>query len=111
VVSDDTTGALLITVINDSGLTCDPVNDWVFGSRMEQHFDIVEDDPASARMIVEWVYRFARPSEGFEVRTETRSTLACTAEDWLFWADCEAFEDGRRVFARTWDERIPRDHN
>jgi len=108
---DDTTGDTRVTVINDSGLTHDPETDWTYGSRVEQHFDISEDDPTSARMFVHWTYRFQRPADGFDIRTETRSTLACTRDDWLFWADCEAFENERRVFAKTWDTTAPRDLN
>ena len=108
---DDTTGETRMTVINDSGLVHDPAIDWVFGSRMEQHFDITEGDPTSARMTVHWTYRFQRPSTGFDIRTETRSTLTGTKDDWLFWADCEAFEGAHRVFARTWDHCEPRDLN
>jgi len=98
-------------ILIDSGLTRDPATDWEFGSRVEQRFSITEGDPESARIEIQWSYRFQRPSENFFIRTETRSTLACTRDDWLFWADCEAFENERRVFAKTWDETIPRDLN
>ncbi len=108
---DDTTGDAAVIVVNDSGLTRDPATDWEFGSRVEQRFSITEGDPESARIEIQWSYRFQRPSENFFIRTETRSTLACTRDDWLFWADCEAFENERRVFAKTWDETIPRDLN
>ncbi len=108
---DDTTGDASVVIINDSGLTRDPATDWEFGSRVEQRFSISESEPESARIEIIWHYRFQRPSKDFYVTSKTRSTLACTKDDWLFWADCEAFEGSRRVFARSWDEKIPRDLN
>ncbi len=108
---DDTDGSAWQEVIDDGGLARDDDTGWIFGSRSCQRFRIVEGDPASARIEIGWTWRFRRPEMGFDVRTETRSTLACTADDWLFWARCEAFEGARRVFARAWNETIPRDLN
>ena len=108
---DDTTGAARVTVVNDGGLRRDPATGWTFGARAEQSFDVAEDDPASARVDIRWVWRFRHPGRDLDIRTETRSTLACTKDDWLFWADCEAFENDRRVFARSWDKTTPRDLN
>ncbi|MBC6439499.1 MAG: CocE/NonD family hydrolase [Rhodospirillales bacterium] len=108
---DDTTGQTRMTVVNDSGLTRDPETGWTFGSRVWQAFDIKENDPASAHMTVHWTHRFGSDEHDLDIRTETRSTLACSATDWLFWANCEAFEGDRRVFAKTWDSVIPRDLN
>ena len=84
---------------------------WEVGSRVEQRFSITEGDPTSARIAIHITWHFRRPADGFDVRSETRSTLACSKDDWLFWADCEAFENERRVFARSWNEAIPRDLN
>ena len=108
---DDATGATRLSVVNDGGLLHDPATGWTVGSRVEQDFDIVEDNPTSARIAIRWVHRFRQPGAGLDLRTETRSTLACTRDAWLFWADCKAFENGRRVFAKTWDKTTPRDLN
>ncbi len=105
------TGELRSSVLRDGGLVRDPATDWTFGARCEQHFDIVEDDPESARITITWTWRQRRESTGFDVSTRTRSILACTRDDWVFEADCEAFENRRRVWARSWNETIPRDLN
>ena len=107
----DVAGRTRVSVARDDGLVHDPGTDWTFGARCEQHFDITEGDPESARITIAWTWRFRRDSTGFDVRTETRSSLSCTARDWIFEADCKAFENGRRVFARTWDRTIGRDLN
>ena len=107
----EVTGEVRSSVLRDGGLVRDPATDWTFGARCEQHFDITENDPASARITITWTWRQMRESTGFDVSTTTRSSLACTRDDWVFEADCEAFENGRRVWARSWNETIPRDLN
>ncbi len=109
--SREATGEVRSSVLRDGGLVRDPATDWTFGARCEQHFDITEDDPASARITITWTWRQWRESAGFDVSTTTRSSLTCTRDDWVFEADCEAFENGRRVWARSWNETIPRDLN
>ncbi len=108
---DETTGHVRSSVANDAGLVRDPATDWTFGACTEQHFDITEGDPESARITISCTWRFRRERQGFDVRTETRSSLGCTRDAWVFEADCKAFENGRRVFAKTWDRVIPRDLN
>ncbi len=109
---DDTTGHACVTVISDGGMNrFNKLDGWEVGARVEQRFSITEGDPTSARIAIEITWRFRRPSDGFDVRSETRSTLACSKDDWLFWADCEAFENERRVYGKSWNEAIPRDLN
>ncbi len=110
-IEKEVSGETRASVLRDDGLVHDPQTDWTFGARCEQHFDITEGDPESARITMAWTWRFRRESTGFEVRAVTRSSLSCTADDWIFEADCKAFENGRRVFARTWDRTVPRDLN
>ncbi len=109
---DDTNGYACVTVISDAGMNrFNKLDGWEVGARVEQRFSITEGDPTSARIAINITWRFRRPGDDFDVRTETRSTLACTKEDWLFWADCEAFENERRVYGKSWNEAIPRDLN
>jgi putative CocE/NonD family hydrolase len=72
-----------------------------------EHYRIRPDDPLSARAEAAWSYRMERP--GWCVRTETRTLLTATATDFLLTASLDAYEGETRVFARTWESRIPRD--
>ena len=45
----------------------------------------------------------------WQVRTLTRTVLTSDAEAFHVQADLDAFEGDKRVYAQSWDERIPRD--
>jgi putative CocE/NonD family hydrolase len=71
-------------------------------------FQIHPSDPTSAR--AEALYELVhRHPEGWDMRIKTRSAIECTAADYSVEADLEAFEGERRVFSRSWRERIARD--
>ncbi|MFW5682292.1 MAG: CocE/NonD family hydrolase [Phycisphaeraceae bacterium] len=46
----------------------------------------------------------------WKVRTFTRTVLTSTRTHFLIRATLDAYEDEVRVFAKSWDEKIPRDH-
>jgi hypothetical protein len=46
---------------------------------------------------------------GWQVRTLTHTVLTSTADAFLIRATLDAYEGDVRVFAKSWDERIPRD--
>jgi putative CocE/NonD family hydrolase len=47
---------------------------------------------------------------GWDVRVETVSTMTADAADFHITNQLEAYEGGVRVFAKTWDFKVPRDH-
>lgn len=49
---------------------------------------------------------FGRP--GWDVRVETRTILTSDGTDFHVDATLDGYEDGRRVFSRTWNESVPR---
>jgi putative CocE/NonD family hydrolase len=69
---------------------------------------IREGDPLSAEVFCE--RRMGRRRGDWDVAVETRSRMTADAETFLIDDSLEAFEDGRRVFARSWVRRVPRDH-
>jgi putative CocE/NonD family hydrolase len=81
------------------------------GIEIDSHeFDrrsIREGDPLSAHVCCERRYEVAR--DGWGARIETSSTMSSDARDFHLTDVLEAFENGRRVFAKTWSRRIPRD--
>ena len=46
----------------------------------------------------------------WHVETETRTVLTCTEDAFHLHADLDAFLDCNRVFCKTWNRLIPRDH-
>jgi len=75
--------------------------------RKTLRFWIHPSDPASARAQAD--YELAHRAEGWDTLVKTRSLLSCTTSDYLFEAVLEAFEGGRRIFLRSWTQRIARD--
>ncbi|NJQ01673.1 CocE/NonD family hydrolase [Streptomyces zingiberis] len=76
--------------------------------RAYERYDSVADDFLSPRGESAWTMTFRRGD--WEVRTETRTVLRCTGTDFLLHATLDGYEGGERVFSRTWNETLPRDH-
>ena len=76
------------------------------GTRFE--FRITKGDPLSARAVWHWWSRRRRGdwSASVRVRMEVRSS----ADTWYVVSDLEAFEGDRRIFSRSWNHDVPRDH-
>jgi putative CocE/NonD family hydrolase len=82
--------------------------DVVYEYSGQMTYRISGNDPLSANMQFTKTQRLER--EGWKIRTETRANLTSTLKHFLLSASVDAFEDERRVFARVWNCRIPRDH-
>ncbi|MFO7981955.1 MAG: CocE/NonD family hydrolase [Desulfuromonadales bacterium] len=91
----------------------------------EGTYRIEEIDLEVQRKVIEWYsYKgndFESPrgetycERGFrrgdwKVLTITRTVLTADAEEFHFQADLDAYEGRKRVFCKSWDRRIPRDH-
>ncbi|MCA9559806.1 MAG: CocE/NonD family hydrolase [Myxococcales bacterium] len=91
--------------------------------RHDGHFEIEETGTEIVKRTREWYSArgadFASPRGETEtlrafrrgdwrVEARTRTVLTCDATNFYLHACLDAFEDDRRVFARTWDEVIPR---
>lgn len=68
---------------------------------------VVDGDPASAEMTTDYLVEMAFP--GVTIRHHSRGRMSCTATHFRIEMQLEAHEDGKLVFARTWDEEIARD--
>ncbi|WP_181767259.1 CocE/NonD family hydrolase [Streptomyces albidus (ex Kaewkla and Franco 2022)] len=78
------------------------------GRRAYERYDSVADDFESVRGESAWTMSFAR--DDWNVRTETRTVLRSTETEFVVNATLDGYEGDRRVFSRTWNERVPRDH-
>ena len=71
---------------------------------------IREGEPLSARTVTARTYGLRWDDPGVEAEIRTRSELTCDATSFFLDDRLEAFEDGERVFERTWSRSFPRDH-
>jgi len=100
--------ASALEVIDDRGTHYLEDIDLVMGIHGRERYTSRGDDFTSTRGETHWTWRFAR--EGWEVRTETRTVLTADAENFYVQADIDAYEGEHRVFCRTFDATVPRDH-
>ncbi len=76
------------------------------GTRFE--YRITKDDPLSARAVWHW---WSRRSRGdWDVGVRVRMEIRSSADTWHVASDLEAFEGDQRIFSRSWNHDIPRDH-
>lgn len=73
-----------------------------------ERYSAVADDFTSVSGETAWTMRFQR--DDWNVRIETRTVLRCSESEFFVDATLDGFENDRRVFSRTWNETLPRDH-
>jgi uncharacterized protein len=105
---DVETGETTLHVVEDAGSTRHDATGWTTTGRQEQTYSILPFDPLSARAEVSWFVRLSRG--GWSTETRTRTVMTSTKTEFVLRASLEAYENAKRVFERTWDVRIPRDH-
>jgi uncharacterized protein len=80
----------------------------VYDERSTNTYSIVDDDPLSATVTAEWHIEIGR--DGWQTSVETRSVMTADAESFLVTNMLDGYEDGHRIFSKTWSKTIPRDH-
>jgi uncharacterized protein len=74
----------------------------------EDVYRIKSEDPLSARLDSHAKRSYRRGT--WNVGSETRVALTATHDHFLLSATLDAFENGNRVFTKSWSRRISRDH-
>lgn len=77
------------------------------GRRAHERYTAVADDFTSVGGETTWTMRFRR--DDWDVRVVTHTRLTCDETDFFVDATLDAYEADRRVFSRTWNEKVPRD--
>ncbi|MFJ6438383.1 CocE/NonD family hydrolase [Streptomyces sp. NPDC091416] len=96
-----------LDIVKDRGLQRYEANGIEVGLRACEKYTSVADDLSSLSGRSAWTMRFRRP--GWDVRVETSTVLSSTAGEFTVDATLDGYENGRRVFSRTWNETVPRD--
>ncbi|MFP4561386.1 MAG: CocE/NonD family hydrolase [Thiohalorhabdus sp.] len=93
-------------VIEDQGRVRLEDLDLEVGRSSEEWYRVRGDDFLSANG--ETVHHRSLRRGAWSVATETRTLLWCDRESFHLNATLDAYEDGRRVYAKTWEEQVPR---
>jgi|SRR5579871_484025 len=104
---DIETGTTTMTVVRDDGLSKIEAIGTVTGHTKTLRYSIKPDDPVTARTTAEQEFVKQRPD--WDTRVKTRMTVSCDAQFFFVETDLEAYEDNRRVFARSWNQRVRRE--
>jgi putative CocE/NonD family hydrolase len=102
------TGDQLVDILMDDGRSIIEAVGIETGYRYTLRYRIHPDDPTSARVESDHdiIHRHAH---GWDTRVWTHCAIACTSDAFIVEADLQAFEGQRRVFSRSWTQRIARD--
>jgi hypothetical protein len=101
-------GRIQITDRSDGGLARQVATGIEYGSNGLDQFSLNENDPLSASARAERTVTISRGD--WRTRVETVSIMSGDAEHFHLTAVLNAFEGETRVFTKTWNAAIPRDH-
>ncbi len=105
--TDLLTGAVVLAIEDDTGAVRIESHGLTTQERMEERWTIHPDDPASASAVIDW--HQAQSRGDWHIRTEARAEMTASATAFHLKASLVAFEGAEQVFARTWEEDVPRD--
>ncbi|QKC99988.1 CocE/NonD family hydrolase [Mesorhizobium sp. NZP2298] len=105
--TDLVSGGVSLTVKRDDGLVrLDPIGT-VVGHEKQLIYSVAENDPSTVR--TEVYERFDRGRGAWQTTVQGRTVLTATKSDFHLQVDFDAFENGERIFCKSWSEKIPRD--
>jgi hypothetical protein len=99
--------ASVLEVIDDQGVYAHEYSGLEVGVHAREWYRSTNNDHDTVEGETRWTRTLAR--EGWDIRTETRTLMRSDRENFYLEGDLDAFEDGDRVFCRTWSRTIPRD--
>ncbi|MFD0774089.1 CocE/NonD family hydrolase [Streptomonospora algeriensis] len=97
-----------LKVVKDLGMVRFEDIDLDVSRRADEVYTVRNNDFTSPKGTTEWRMRFKRG--GWDVETVTTTELTSTPEAFHLNATLDAYENGDRVTARTWNTVIPRNH-
>ena len=108
VTRDNLTGTTCFRINDDDGLARIDAIGLEVASSKTQIFHVEDHDPLSARGETLWTKEMARGD--WRISTRTRIVMTATKTHFRLTAELDAWEGDQRVYARNWDQTIPRDH-
>ncbi|MET7571781.1 CocE/NonD family hydrolase [Streptomyces sp. NPDC005492] len=95
-----------LDIVKDRGLQRYEANGIEVGLRACERYSSVADDFGSPTGRSDWTMRFRRPD--WDIRVETHTELTADRDHFIVDATLDGYEGDRRVFSRTWNEKVPR---
>ena len=105
---DVATGEQVTRLVEDGGVYRLESIDLECADGGSAEFRIVEGEPTSARAAWRWWSR--RKRGDWQVAVLAKMKVALSQRSFHIESDLEAFEGERRVFSRSWNHEVPRDH-
>ena len=97
-----------LEVINDKGIYRLEAIDLEVQNKTVETYTYRADDFSSVRGETLSIRGFKR--KDWTVKTVTRTVLTSTPSHFHVFADLDAYEGDKRVYCKSWDEKIPRDY-
>ncbi|WP_159013494.1 CocE/NonD family hydrolase [Acidisoma sp. S159] len=107
VTRDAETGESVIEVLADSGRSTIVALGLETESIQRESYSILARDPLSAKVDISYTMCVGRGA--WQTRTETRTVMRATKQEFLLEASLDAYEGETRVLSRNWARRVPRD--
>ncbi|MGM0785642.1 MAG: CocE/NonD family hydrolase [Pseudomonadota bacterium] len=107
VIRDLANDETLLEVIHDEGSYCIDDIDLTIAAKVTERYRYAYGSYDSVSGWTEWQRSFQRGD--WVVHTLTRTLLTSDAENFRIRATLDAWEGDTRIYARTWDETVPRD--
>jgi hypothetical protein len=97
-----------LEVINDKGIYRLEAIDLEVQNKTVETYTYRADDFSSVRGETLSIRGFKR--KDWTIKTVTRTVLTSTPFHFHVFADLDAYEGDKRVYCKSWDEKIPRDY-
>ncbi|MDI5983725.1 CocE/NonD family hydrolase [Halomonas sp. M4R5S39] len=107
VIRDLANDRTTLEVVNDEGRYRLDDIDLEIAARVTERYSYAYGNYDSVSGWTEWRRSFKRGD--WEVRTLTRTLMTSDADSFRLRATLDAWEGDTRIYARTWDETVPRD--
>ena len=107
VTTDIATGEITYTILRDDGATRLDATGTVLETRKDLRYRTHCDDPLATRAEGEVVYALSRGD--WQPRIRSRGVLTADRDAFTLQTDLDVHDGDRRIFARSWTERIARD--
>jgi uncharacterized protein len=72
-------------------------------------FEIVEDEPLSARVVCTNATALRREADGWDGRSEARTEMTCDEASFHISSTLRVLDAGAEAFVRSWSFSVPRD--
>jgi hypothetical protein len=98
----------VLEITADNGKTRFEETGMEMGSKSLYRFSIGESDPLSAIAEYEWEWEYGRGD--WQTKTRTYTKVTSDATHFYLHAVSVAWEGGKQIFHKQWDQKFKRDH-